>query len=241
MPLIYYDFGSIAEWVGALGTVAAVLAALGIALYGESLKQRLYRPKLAVEINSEAPDCHKIAFTGATGVIAYYGIYYRLRIRNDGNRPAQNVQVVAKSLQRYANNERWESVPSFLPLALVWSHTPLELRSKDERAATIKPFIAQKLFVHCDFGNVIPPNQLHTTALNRPDLPELRSILRLDTWVTPNTLSNFLGPGKYRIEIFVAAENADPVISHVLVSNSGEWSEEERTMIEENLTVKVET
>jgi hypothetical protein len=68
------------------------------------------------------PDCIKIlTTTGANSNAESY--YFRLRIKNDGNREAQDVEVRALKLRITPNGGAGRDDPNFVPLNLTWANT----------------------------------------------------------------------------------------------------------------------
>jgi hypothetical protein len=132
--------GTAVDWVavGAIATLLGVGAALVIAIWGQSLQALLFKPKLRISVEMRPPDCIRIQ--AATGFIvgsipvpgnipgalpvAYSPAYYcRLRITNDGNREAQDVEIKLLRQRIVPNGGPGRDDPDFMPLNLKWADT----------------------------------------------------------------------------------------------------------------------
>jgi len=113
-------------WVaaGVIVTLLGVLAALIIAIWGQWLGSLFFKPALRVSIEMHAPDWIKIqARVNVPGVapIQTTGYFCRLRVTNDGNRAAENVEVRLLKLRIVPNGGHGRLDEHFLPLSLVWA------------------------------------------------------------------------------------------------------------------------
>src|ERR1700694_209817 len=92
------------DWITAIATFLAVVAALSIAIWGDWLRSLASRPALTISISPKAPDCHRIQATGQALVqvtegpttrqelqpVTFDTYYCRLEVGNKGNAPAKN-------------------------------------------------------------------------------------------------------------------------------------------------------
>jgi hypothetical protein len=76
----------LAQWVGALATVAAVVLALATTLYFEFYKARRDRPKLEIFYDNVSPQCRRLSQSPEGQSSSYF---IRLKIVNKGNTSAQ--------------------------------------------------------------------------------------------------------------------------------------------------------
>ena len=76
----------VAQWVEAIGTIAAVFVAVLTTLYFEVWKPRRERPKLEIYYNNADPQCRRFSPASPGSQSSYF---IRLRIANNGNAPAQ--------------------------------------------------------------------------------------------------------------------------------------------------------
>ena len=75
----------VAQWVEAIGTIAAVFVAILTTLYFEVWKQRRERPKLEIYYDNDDPQCRRLS-PSPDNMSSYF---IRLKIINNGNAPAQ--------------------------------------------------------------------------------------------------------------------------------------------------------
>lgn len=210
------------------------LVAFGIGLAGifglhEVVKNLLYKPKIEVGIKQEPPDCLKIAMTNtATGQFLYDTYYLRFKIENTGNQKMEDVEVVALELYKKRANNRFAKVGSFLPMNLVWANVH----------EVTMPKIQPGLFKHCDFGHLIQnPNPY--VNLNAFGLAGRSNVIFiLETQVTPNTGSNYLLPGKYKIKLAFAANNLRPKLYWYKFEIKNRWDTNEQRMLSRNVLVE---
>jgi hypothetical protein len=121
-PFDWFALGPI-DWValGAIATFLTALAAVGIAIWGAWLRELVFKPKLVVSITMRPPDCMKMLavlekrpdYTGFTN-----SYQCRLRITNEGNREARNVQVKLRRLEIVANGGPGREDQTFIPMNL---------------------------------------------------------------------------------------------------------------------------
>lgn len=134
--------------------------------------------------------------------------YYRLKLINNGNVDAENVQIMINKCERYDNvAKKYNGVNNFLPMNLCWAYhekrTPLEER------------IAPKMEKYCDFMHIINDH-----------LNEL--ILDTQTWVDSNGKDcNILEKGKYRVELMYGASNFETKKIIICFEYTGNWNDKE--------------
>jgi hypothetical protein len=223
-----YHWGTVADWLVAAGTL--VVAA--VAVFQETIRDWFYRPKFRVSIKTEPPDCIAVPFNKPDGTIIANSVYLRLWIDNFGNATAKNAEVYAKELRRRRADGEWERVDAFPPTNLTWSNVRL----------MYFPIIAPKMGKHCDLAHIADPAQRH---LLREDAPKLgltvqQTSMAFDLTAVPNHRGHIVGPGKYRLSILVAAENARPIERTVAISLRGSWYADEAQMLRDGVGVTVE-
>jgi hypothetical protein len=205
-----------------------------VALFKEEIVRIWRRPKLSATIHPYTPDCLKTMITYHTlsGEISNAACYYfRLWVENKGNQRADKVQVFAEKLYKLSNRGRYQESTKFLPLNLKWSHAQQNQISPEIFADGISPFMGK----HCDLGHIIDPKfrkQLGIFATSD------KSIFELDTEVIPNTLSNYVEPGKYHLKLRIAASNSKPILITLKIDLTGEWFDDEELMLSRGMIIK---
>lgn len=198
--------------VAAIGTLLAVAAALIIAVWGPGLGGIFFKPKLKVSIDMRPPDCFKMMETNS--------YWCRLRVANDGNREATDVEIQLLRLWRVEHGRQIED-HDFLPLNLIWA---------DIEVATM-PRIQPRLFKHCALCS--------TTNVGSTNL-----LLDFRTSVIPKQLRNNVWPsrkppGHYILNLVASANNAKPVY-HSLAIKFAQWFDDEGEMFSKGLVIKIE-
>ncbi len=233
-----------ATWVTAIATLLAVIAALVIALWQEDWRERWRRknlhPDLVVLAFAGPPDCIQIPYvenfdniSGGRRQERAASYYLRILVKNTGNVTARNVEVYAKSL-RQERGDKWEPVEDFPPMNLVWSNSPPE----PHRDRTYLPFLPAGSSRHCDVAHMLDPRLKHLfTGETKPGLERLS--LTFDLITKPLHFGHIVGPGKYRLDIEVAAENFDALARVVEISFDGDWMPEASQMFGYHLRIDV--
>ena len=225
----------VAVWTGSIATLLAVL----VALFKEQLVRLWRRPKIEAKIRLSAPDCHKTQMTlldKSTGAVLGSAdcYYFRLWVENTGNQRAEKVQVfLSKLLRRHADGSFVED-KSFLPMNLRWSHSQLSPLGPEIFTEGISP----KMGKHCDLGHIIDPSKRVAFGIDLPNVGASKTILELDLEVAPNTLTHLVPPGVYRLEMQLAAANAEPATKTIEINHTGDWNSEETRMFSDGFGMK---
>lgn len=206
------------DWIKAIGTLAAVVVALVIAIFGEKLKHWAVRPRLSLrKVRVGRPDSEgtrRISTrTEADEGTAYF---FRLAIRNRGNTAAHDVQVFLNSVERVVNGER-EEVTAFTPMNLVWSY---------RGSATLPTLLPNMPPTYCDLIHVDEP----TPTLESDE--KRGAQLVLDVEFPSNTGGHVLGAGTYYLHIILAGANCRPRYYRLEVIFHGTWFDDERKMFD---------
>lgn len=229
-------WGTVGQWVGAIGTSCAVI----VALFKDEVTKRWRRPKLFVTAELRPPHCHmttlgpyQVQRTALTTVVtACY--YLRLWIENNGRSRADRVQVFVARVQRKIADGTFSDVSSFLPMNLRWSHG-----LPDGGVEIYADGISPKMGKHCDLARIIDPVNRKDFGEDIPGLSAESTVLALELEVRPNTGAHLLRPGQYRIEIHLAAANCVPSINTIEMTVTGKWSKDEGWMFREGIGMRV--
>lgn len=225
--LLLSAWGTVAGWLVAGGTL--VLAA--VAVFQDTIRGWFYHPAFQVSVKTEPPDCVAVPFTAPNGAFVANSVYLRLWIKNVGNATAKDVEVYAKELRRQRADGTWELVAAFPPMNLRWANV----------GTIYFPSIAPEMGKHCDLGHIVDPQQRHLLHEDNPRLAltNQQTSLAFDLMVAPNHRGHIIGPGEYRLDILVAAENARPIPRAVSISLRGTWDADETRMLRDGVGVTV--
>lgn len=217
----------------------ATFTAAAVALFKEDIVKIWRRPALRIRMLLKPPDCVLTPTTirrdlaNGTTLEIWKGkcYYFRLWIENRGSYLAERVQVYVKSVSHQMGDGRCEIVSEFIPMNLRWADSPEPGRTLIFE--TLNPNMGK----HCDFGTVLPPN----TRLEkiREGMKEGESTLNLQTEVFPSNEGHRLRPGKYKIELLVAASNAKPKAFTVNLDWNGHYEETTERMFVDSLKVEI--
>ncbi len=208
-------------------TLAGILVALVgvlVALFKDTFLRWWRRPILEIRAACEPPHCHKTHW-GQHGAV----YYLRLWIENTGRSAAESVEVFVSDMRRQSDDGGFRLVRAFMPMNLRWSHaTPPQI---------FYPRIAPGMGRHCDLGHIVNPT-MRSQAGPGEDLPgadPTGTILSLDLEVQPHTLTHLLQAGVYEFDVYAGAANAKPVKARVQLRLTGQWYDDEHTMLTEGV------
>jgi hypothetical protein len=142
----------------------------------------------------------------------------------------RTVQVYIQSISNRLGDNRLEEVREFIPMNLRWSHSPAD---KPIIFETPNPHMGK----HCDIGSVSPTSNVSERPL--AGMKAGKSTFNLATEVFPNNNCYRLKPGKYRIELLVAAQNARPRLFLVDLDWNGIFETSPERMFSNSVGVSV--
>src|SRR5260370_39463752 len=94
--------------------VFATLILGAVAIFGEKVRSRFYKPRLNITTECAPPHCVALPMVNRENDERAASIYLRVLVKNEGEETARNVEVYAKGLtRRRADGVSWESVPEF--------------------------------------------------------------------------------------------------------------------------------
>lgn len=231
-PINGLAYGVVTDWLTAIGTLAAVVAALVLAIFHEHLRQWLWRPKLEILLENRPPDCHLTVMTNLATREQADCYYFRIRVRNSGKASAENVQVFIEEVREQRADGTFESWTEFLPLNLLWAH----YRNIDF------PSIPPSVYKHCDLGHILSPtkrSRFPGEDHNRiSGLEASVTVFSLDLAVKPATGTYLLRPGRYRIVLVAAGSNGPLVRRTIELSLTGQWFSEETQMLTQGVGLR---
>ena len=223
---------SLAQWFGAVGTIAAVV----VALFKEPILAWRRKPRLNATSSKEPP------WTGRTPIVVHDGqgavlwtgdcYYVRAKVENFGKTRAEKVQVYASRLAKLGADNKFADIPTFLPLNLKWSNSPAG------SAAAILDGISPKMGAFCDIVAVCDPANPHQTK--PAGTPPNTTVGELQLEVAPFTGSHLLPPGTYRLTLRIAAGNVEPIEKVFGFTHTGTWLQNDAEMRRDCLGVSLE-
>jgi hypothetical protein len=231
------------DWLSAIGTLLAVLAALFIAIFQDWLRSIFSRPRLEVSISLNPPFCHKTKKYFTYPQLApdnqLYGkqfqadcYYFHLRIKNNGDVRAEHVEVYAAELTKQVASGSFQLVETFTPMNLVWSNIN----------KTYLPAISPKMEKLCDLGHIIDPDKRKMVFEdNNPNLnvSPSETTFSFDVEVISSTLGHTIEPGRYRLKLITGAANSKPIEKTLEINLTGKWFDDERKMLAEGISITI--
>lgn len=230
-----------------IATFSAAIVALFVAMFGEWLKSLLFKPKLQLLYEHNWPDAIKTPINwkrvnppAEENTIQGTGVcyYFRFRVKNNGNRPANNVEVYVNKIEKQNVDKSFKSYKSFIPLNLGWSNSQSKI---------YMPSIYAKLEKHCDLGFVLHPQQKQIDELIKPseDLDseeqiESNMIFLISFVVKPNATESYkLKPGTYRIEVIAVASNSKQSKKTFELTFIDKWFDTSKDMLSQGIGLKL--
>lgn len=233
----------VTDWLSAIGTLLAVVAALFIAIFQDWLRSIFSRPRLEVSISLNPPYCHKIVKYFTYPPLApdnqLYSkqfqadcYYFRLRIKNNGEVRAEHVEVYAAELTKQVADGSFQLVETFTPMNLIWSNI----------GKAYLPAISPKMEKLCDLGHIIDPDKRKMVFEdNNPDLNASPSetTFSFDVELISSTLGHVIEPGRYRLKLITGAANSKPIEKTLEINLTGKWFDDERKMLAEGISIAI--
>lgn len=216
----------------AVGTITLAI----VAIWQDKIRAWVSKPELDIDVEMSPRDCHKTFITkrqsplrlSENGTDCYY---LRIRVKNEGNRRAEMVEVFVADLLKKQADGTFKRVESFMPMDLLWSHIR-------------KPFfdiISPGMEKHCDVGHIIDPAKNAEFGYKKDPGEDIqdKTWLSLDLEVKPNTMSHLLEPGIYRLTLLIASSNTKPIEKTLEINHTGEWFSDETKMLSEGVGLKI--
>ncbi len=236
---------NLTRWL-VIATFTAALVALFASMFGEWLKSLIFKPKLELLYEHNWPDAIKIPINwkrvnppteenSIQGTDMCY--FFRFRVKNKGNRPANNIEVFVNKIEKQNADKSFKSYKAFIPLNLGWSNTEAQI---------YMPSIYAKLEKHCDLGSILHPQQNEIFELIQyaegvsPKAQILSNIIFTISFVIkPNTTESYrLTPGTYRIEIIAVASNSKQCKKTFELTFYDKWFNDPPEMLSQGIGIK---
>ncbi len=215
--------------------VAIIVLAI-VAVFQDKIRAWLRRPKLNLSFRLSPPDCHKVTLASYNpqGQVADRAdsYYFRVRIKNQGNQPAERVEVFASELFKEDSDGGFKKLDTFLPLNLVWTNM----------RQTFFDIILPGMERQCDLGHILEPNKrMRFKMENNPELgiSKDKTVFAFELEPKPFTLSHIVPAGKYRLVLLLAAANARPVKKTLELNLTGNWHDDEGKMLNQEIDIRI--
>lgn len=148
--------------------------------------------------------------------------YLQIPVKNEGHAPAEMVEVFVAGVEKETDGI-FRKIDSFYPLSLKWRHYNEPFMSR------ISPASVRD----CTLGHLVEPQ--YKRRIYEPwlslDLADDRSPFQLDLAVIPNTRTDLLLPGKYRLLLEIGASNTIRIKKRIVeLEFSGKWLPNMRDM-----------
>ena len=187
--------GASIDWLQAAGTFAAVVAAVGIAVWGAH-RERKRQPalSLAFDPSLQAPDV-MAGMWSTDGVGSYESHWVRLRVENAaGRNSADDVEVLFLALESLDGGD---AQPTLDVVPLKWSSTQGDAGGALTRV-TIPPGIAR----HIDLLSIDGAGSESPHEAGDP-------VAAIQVWPTPTDDRHLLRGGRYAFNLAVVARDTD--------------------------------
>jgi hypothetical protein len=212
-----------------------VLVALWVTVFGP---RRVAKPRLSVSVELAPPDCmwNPAPGEGTGGGRTRTGHYdIRLRVTNEGNEDARDVEVMMIRLRRLSDSGKWLTDPSFLPLLLPWSWWVA-----NEGPARWLERLPTGTFKHCDLLTVTLEHDSTSSSrgrqrqrMNGASKPWMTFRPAYDTSRSYGQNLMRKPPGRYKLEFVAAMSNAPAIYLTAHMSFTG-WRDTLEEMFSDN-------
>jgi hypothetical protein len=168
-------------WIQFFIAIGAFLVA-ALAIWGDTLKNHFFEPKLEVSVQLEPPYCQRLPL----------GTWFRLKVENVSRTAAQNVEPWIVELRRGSKGNSIQH--NLVPIPLKWTHTEKSV------AASINPSFHR----YCDFGAL---NRTYGELTPFTENPEaMKFHLLTDPELSDSSAQ--LGASAYYVRLSVTASNS---------------------------------
>ena len=191
-------WGTVGQWVAA----SATLTAVAVALFKDDILRAQRRPRLHVTAELKAPHCRK-TFLGpynvqrvALTMVTAPCYFLRLWIDNRGRSRAERVQVFVASVSRRSLGGSFETLESFMPMNLRWSHG-----LPDGTPEIVVDGISSGMGKHCDLLRIVHPDNRVELGDDLEGSEGGTVVGSVQLEVVPNNRAQLLAPGVYRLTL----------------------------------------
>lgn len=231
-------FSNLNFW-SVVGTFFAALTALIIAVWGDYLKSIFFKPKLEILYTHKWPDAIKIPYSKKEFVISDKDrdennldqcYFFRFRIKNIGNTPAKNIEVIVQKIEKKLKNGSYKECKDFIPLNLTWSF------GKGEK---IKDILNPGMENYCDLGFILHPQRKQIIELLKNDslripVNKYNILFIMPFVIRENIVQNYiLPPGDYKIQLVCVASNFQKETISLELKFDEKWKDNYEEMLSE--------
>jgi hypothetical protein len=233
----WWDIGpsTLAQWVGGIGTVGAVI----VALFKDPIRARWNKPQLEVTCTKEVPETVRVSMTtwqgrwpeGGGGHWTGDGYYVRIRVKNRGRTRAEKIEVSAIKLARRGVDNRFADIPTTLPFNMRWSNGP------PDAPVTVLDGISREMSAFCDIVSISNPAN---PFWRRPtDVPEGQTVGHLQLEFDLHDEWRLLTPGTYQLTLRIGGANVEPINRIIEFTHDGSWTQDDQAMRRDHLDVSI--
>lgn len=211
------------EWLQTIGTLAAVITALGIAIAGWRREQRR-QPKLFLRFAARPDD----TWLDLQVLSRPPSAWVRLRISNArGKHSAQDVEVLVTDFRRVSASQDEDPRLGLDIRPLRWSNA-LDNQGRQMTRVTIPPGVTR----YCDLLAVREPSDLIAQAEFQQSKEEVERDIEAGGYTSPAVLQVIPEPtdfrheiteGTYELEIALCARDVDATFYRTMVRFDGVW------------------
>lgn len=224
---------TLAQWFAAVGTIAAV----AVALFKDSIRARLLKPKLDPTSGKETPWTGRVLLAvsgyseGHPTPVVWTGDCYfvRVKVRNSGRTRAEKVQVYAAKLSKRGLDGKFEEISTFPSLNLKWSNYP------HDKPVIFLDGLSPKMEAFCDVVSFVDPA---CPLIDRPPGSAPNTTVG-ELQLEAATPERRLNPGAYKLTLRIAAANVEPIDKVLEFEHKGPWMQNDDEMRRDCLAVSL--
>jgi hypothetical protein len=216
-------------WLTGFG---ALLASF-VALFGEAVRNWIWRPNLTVSYVPGLDYCEYATVMGiANGrIISANCHYFRLLISNTGPRRAEKVEVLVTNLRKQQPDGSRPVLRRY-SMNLRWTHI----------GTSILDGISSHMERFCDIGHSLCPQDRAAFPVPSEHLSTVAAdtaILSLDVEVQANRPVHLLEPGTYELGLLICAANHRPIRKLLEIDITGAWSDNVDRMVNDGIRIRL--
>lgn len=190
-------------WIQALVAIGTVAVAI-MAIYGDAIKEFIFRPKIRIETGSQTPFVEKIALTSA-GQASGEIVKIRIKIINYGGSIGRScVALIEKIFKKRTDNQTFHTIKSIAPANLLW----LSGNPKYDLRSSMPSYVEIARIEKVEVASENPSSDI--TA--RPTTPQFELFVSVQEAGQRGVYVK-LGKGTFAIPVVVNPENSSRPLS----------------------------
>lgn len=219
-----------------IGTLILAL----VAIFRESLEQKILKPNLEIDFYNYPPYSHKTVMYFSvndpiTGEFIYYArdipvYYFSFLVINKGRKQAKNCEVVLEGISKKDKNGNWAE-EKYIPSHLKW------VVPDNSQFISINPGRS----IYCNIGHILHPKDQDRESSVWRSMPledKEKTVFKLELTERFYYQRDIFAPGEYKIKVAIYSENANKRERVFKIKWTGEWKDKEDEILDKEIKIE---